>query len=161
MKNKYCADLRELLQVFENNLSAADITASKLLAEISSIIVKNRIDMGMTQKEFAEHMNVSQSMVSKWESSDYNFSVKALAEIASKLNLEIDVRLYKSKVVEVDSSSNIKWFYSVPQENFRRIRNNKDNELSKMNPKIIEYIEKKEEMKIHVNCEEDEKCYSM
>lgn len=163
MKNKYCADLRELLQIFEENLSTADITSARLLSEISSVIVKSRIDMGMTQKEFAEHMNVSQSMVSKWESSDYNFSIKALAEVASKLDLEVNVRLYKSKVVEMQSgsNSNIKHFYSLPQENLLKIRNSKDNELSKMNTKIVQYIEKKEEMKIHVDSEEYKKCYSM
>ncbi|MCH5279935.1 MAG: helix-turn-helix transcriptional regulator [Lachnospiraceae bacterium] len=30
--------------------------------------------MGMTQLEFAKHMGVSQGMVSKWESREYNFT---------------------------------------------------------------------------------------
>ena len=68
--SKYSADLKDLLSMFEEHLSVADLTASRLLSGLSSTIVKNRIDMGKTQKEFAEYMAVSQSMVSKWESAD-------------------------------------------------------------------------------------------
>lgn len=68
--------------------------------ELSAAIVKQRIALGMTQKQFAEYMNVSQGMVSKWESTDYNFSMKALAEIAAKLDLELDIDLKKNKVVD-------------------------------------------------------------
>lgn len=45
--------------------------------------------MHMSQKEFATYMGVSQSMVSKWESREYNFTTKALNEICKKLNLPI------------------------------------------------------------------------
>lgn len=43
--------------------------------------------MNMTQKEFAEYMDVSQGMVSKWESREYNFTIKSLNEICEKLQL--------------------------------------------------------------------------
>ena len=85
--------LFELLKLFENDISVSDITASKLLGRISSAIAKKRIDLGMTQKEFAKYMNVSQGMVSKWESKDYNFSIKTLAEIAEKLDMELSVNV--------------------------------------------------------------------
>ena len=84
MSKNFCCDLEELLSIFGESISSADILSSKALAEISATIVKYRIEMGMTQKQFAQHMNVSQSMVSKWESSDYNFTVKGIAEIAAK-----------------------------------------------------------------------------
>ena len=125
--SKYSADLKDLLSMFEEHLSVADLTASRLLSGLSSTIVKNRIDMGKTQKEFAEYMGVSQSMVSKWESADYNFSVKALAEIASKLDLDITVRMYKSKIVEMSSESNIRSACISEPEKFRVIRNDQEN----------------------------------
>lgn len=47
----------------------------------------------MTQNEFAKYLGVSQGMVSKWEGGDYNFSIKTLAEIAERLNMELAVEL--------------------------------------------------------------------
>lgn len=49
--------------------------------------------MKMTQKEFVEHIKVSQGMISKWESGDYNFSIKTLAEVAEKLDMELYINL--------------------------------------------------------------------
>ena len=159
--SKYSADLKDLLSMFEEHLSVADLTASRLLSGLSSTIVKNRIDMGITQKEFAEYMGVSQSMVSKWESADYNFSVKALAEIASKLDLDITVRMYKSKIVEMSSESNIRSACISEPEKFRVIRNNQENEMPQKKKKIIYYMEKKDEMRVFVDHKEEKKWCNM
>ena len=159
--SKYSADLKDLLSMFEEHLSVADLTASRLLSGLSTTIVKNRIDMGKTQKEFAEYMGVSQSMVSKWESADYNFSVKALAEIASKLDLDITVRMYKSKIVEMSSESNIRSACISEPEKFRVIRNNQENEMPQKKKKIIYYMEKKDEMRVFVDHKEEKKWCNM
>lgn len=159
--SKYSADLKDLLSMFEEHLSVADLTASRLLSGLSSTIVKNRIDMGKTQKEFAEYMGVSQSMVSKWESADYNFSVKALAEIASKLDLDITVRMYKSKIVEMSSESNIRSACILEPEKFRVIRNNQENEMPQKKKKIIYYMEKRDEMRVFVDHKEEKKWCNM
>ena len=159
--SKYSADLKDLLSMFEEHLSVADLTASRLLSGLSSTIVKNRIDMGKTQKEFAEYMGVSQSMVSKWESADYNFSVKALAEIASKLELDITVRMYKSKIVEMSSESNIRSACISEPEKFRVIRNNQENEMPQKKKKIIYYMEKRDEMRVFVYHKEEKKWCNM
>ena len=47
----------------------------------------------MTQKEFAAFMGVTQGMVSKWESRDYNFTIRSLNEICEKLELDLCVEL--------------------------------------------------------------------
>ncbi|WP_373245534.1 helix-turn-helix domain-containing protein [Lacrimispora indolis] len=70
-------------------LSEAEIKNTVALAKISGHIERCRIDMHMSQKEFATYMGVSQSMISKWESREYNFTTKALNEICKKLNLTI------------------------------------------------------------------------
>ena len=51
--------------------------------------------MGLTQQEFAEYMGVTQGMVSKWESREYNFTIKTLNEICQKIDLELSVSLEK------------------------------------------------------------------
>lgn len=85
--------LNDLLGLFEDDITVADITAENLLGKISASIVKKRIDLDMTQKQFASYINVSQGMVSKWEGGDYNFSIKSLADIAEKLDMDLVVSL--------------------------------------------------------------------
>lgn len=65
------------------------------LAKISARIERCRMEMGMTQLEFAKYMGVSQGMVSKWESREYNFTIKTLNEICQKLDLKFSVELEK------------------------------------------------------------------
>ena len=84
-------ELGELLKDFADYLSVSDINAAKRLADISAKIVKKRIDMGMSRKEFAEHLNMSESMVSKWECEDCDFSIETLALVYEKLDLKFEI----------------------------------------------------------------------
>ena len=61
------------------------------IAKISARIEQKRNEMGMTQQEFAEYMGVSQGMVSKWESRNYNFTLKTLNDICQKLQISISI----------------------------------------------------------------------
>ena len=93
-KNKEnSTSLEDLLAMFEDNISIADINASRYLGKISASIVKRRMELKMSQKEFAGYLGVSQGMVSRWEGGDYNFSIKTLSEIAEKLELELYINL--------------------------------------------------------------------
>ena len=83
--------INDLIKSFSESLSYGEVLASEQLARISAAIVKARIDKGMTQTEFAEYMDVSQTMVSKWESEDYNFTIESLAKICEKLDWEMNV----------------------------------------------------------------------
>ena len=123
MNNEYVCGTEDLLRLFLKDVSVADVIAAKTLSEISSTIVKNRISLEMTQEDFAEFLGVSQSMVSKWESEDYNFSIKGLAQIAEKLDLDLKVRLYKKKVRNI--SNNIRQYSVISSEenNFYVISN--------------------------------------
>lgn len=89
MKNK----VNQLAETISQTLSSSDIAAAKQLAKISSVILANRLERGMNQKQFAEFVGVSQGMISKWESGEYNFTVETLANICEKLNLDFDVNL--------------------------------------------------------------------
>ena len=83
MKNK----INKLVDIMSQTLSSSDVVASKQLAKISAIITSSRIEKGMNQKQFAEFAGVSQSMVSKWESGDCNFTLQSLVHIAAKLDI--------------------------------------------------------------------------
>jgi len=86
-------NLSEVLGSLENSVSSADIISAMLLGKISAAITQSRLNLQMTQKEFADYLGVSQGIVSRWEGGDYNFTVKTLAELAEKLDLELDITL--------------------------------------------------------------------
>lgn len=100
--------LNDLLSLFEDNITLSDIMASKILGNVSASIARKRIKYNMTQKEFAGYMCVSQGMVSKWEGGDYNFSIKTLADIAEKLDMELvvdlDVRRREVQVTHIQDT---------------------------------------------------------
>lgn len=76
-KNKEnSTSLEDLLAMFEDNISIADINASRYLGKISASIVKRRMELKMSQKEFAGYLGVSQGMVSRWEGGDYNSQLR-------------------------------------------------------------------------------------
>lgn len=71
-------------------LTESEIKRIRELAIIAAKIEMKRNELGMNQKEFAKMMNVSQGMVSKWESGEYNFTVTTLKEICEKLGMEFE-----------------------------------------------------------------------
>ena len=79
----------------ENELE--DLQITELLATISAKIVNERLSRKMNQKEFGELLNVSQSMISKLESYEYNPTIKTLFLLAKKLGLELEIKLEKEK----------------------------------------------------------------
>ena len=96
MENKYSRTIDDLFDMFSDALSPADVMASKLIAQISSAITAERLKLKMNQSEFAEYIEASQSLVSRWEHGEYNFSLKKLAEIAVKLNLDVNISINKN-----------------------------------------------------------------
>ena len=71
-----------------DGLSESEVKTTVELAKISAMIERRRIDMGLTQQEFAKYMGVTQGMVSKWESREYNFTIKSLNNICDRIGLE-------------------------------------------------------------------------
>ena len=79
-----------LNKLFEAMMTPAEMSANRQLGLISAAIELWRADHNMTQAAFAEFMGVTQAMVSKWESGEYNFTVKVLAEISTKLEMPLE-----------------------------------------------------------------------
>ena len=88
------ANAKEASWVSEG-LSEAEIITTVELAKISAKIERARIELGMTQKEFADYMGVTQGMVSKWESREYNFTIRSLNEISYKLGIPLTISMDK------------------------------------------------------------------
>ena len=78
----------------------AEVKSIVQLAKISAQIERCRLDMEMTQEEFAKYMGVSQGMVSRWENRDYNFTVKSLNDICQKLNLSLTIDMLQIEAVK-------------------------------------------------------------
>ena len=89
--------ISELLEVLSDGMSEAEILLAKVLGEISAQISSERIRRGLSQKEFAALMGTTQATISKLESGDQNFTVKKLAELACKLDLDLQIRLTAPK----------------------------------------------------------------
>lgn len=100
MKNT--ASVSDLFYALAKNMSAAEIKTAFVTADISTVITKERIARKMTQKEFADFMGVSQPMISKWESGDYNFTISSIAEIFDKLELDFDFKIISKQTEEIN-----------------------------------------------------------
>jgi transcriptional regulator with XRE-family HTH domain len=75
------------------SLTNAQINTEIIKAKIATEIISCRKELKMNQSEFANYMNVSQAMVSKWENGECNFSISTVCEICDKLSLNIDLQI--------------------------------------------------------------------
>jgi transcriptional regulator with XRE-family HTH domain len=85
--------LEELLIALTETLSPATIVASATNASISATIAVMRDAMGLSRNEMAKLMRVSSRTISKWERGDHNYTVRELAAIADKLNLDLNITM--------------------------------------------------------------------
>ncbi len=77
---------------FFDALTEEEKNEAELLAYIAMEIHKKRLEMKMSQKEFADLAHVSQAQVSKWESGEYNFSVSSLSKVLSVIGMTIKLQ---------------------------------------------------------------------
>ena len=105
-----------------NGLSEAEVKSIVELAKISAKIERCRLELGMTQIEFADFMGVTQGMVSKWESREYNFTIKSLNEICQKLDISLSVNM---------ENHCVKGDYSIVKWDEERVAKRKQNDWAK------------------------------
>ena len=70
-----------------DGLNEVEIKQNRDLGIISAEIEMRRHEMGLNQKQMAELLGVTQGMVSKYESGEYNFTIGTLNEICGKIGL--------------------------------------------------------------------------
>lgn len=68
---------------------------SDLLVDIASSFILYRVENNLTQMQLAEGLGVTQAMVSKLESGDYNPSVAQLFKLAKKIGWDLKISLGK------------------------------------------------------------------
>ena len=84
-------NMNDFMATLESELEDSDINYSDLSTMVSLKITESRLNMHMSQKEFAEYLGVSQSMVSRWESETYNFTLRTICEILDKLDIKVSL----------------------------------------------------------------------
>ncbi len=90
-------DIRQLPDAWDTyyKLSGEDGHKSEGLYDIyykiSTAIFMYRTKHKLSQKKLAEKLGVTQAMVSKLESGDYNYTIEQLWKISQKLGLSFDV----------------------------------------------------------------------
>ena len=84
--NRFLASEEEFTK-FLRNRSRQSLFFGDMQIIISTTIINYRKSEKLTQGEFAKFMGVSQGMVSKWESGEYNFTINNIAKICDKLNI--------------------------------------------------------------------------
>lgn len=95
------------------DLTSKDKKYNQIMVKISIKILEERKKRGMSQNEFADFMGVSQSMIAKWESGQYNFTFKKLAEIIAKLDINFEIVFSKNNDdVEIKEYRNNFYCYS-------------------------------------------------
>ena len=62
-----------------------------ILGDISVALVEYRTKHGLSQTQLAERLDVTQAMVSKYESGEYNISICALVHLCAALGLSLKV----------------------------------------------------------------------
>ena len=89
-----------------------------ILNNISIALVEYRIKHNLNQKQLSEKLGVAQSMVSKYESGDYNISIKSLNELCGKLGFSLNVNISIPEETENTDSPDVSDMNSMLAENY-------------------------------------------
>lgn len=96
----------KMINFLSNYVSKSELYAANVIAKISMFIYQYRQNLKMTQKEFASKMGVTQAMISKWESADYNFTIETIAQISEKLDYTFDIEFTPESEYLINSEKN-------------------------------------------------------
>ena len=84
-------NIDKIVSIFDDYLDTAELLEAEMQAKISTAILKKRLKLGLSQKEFAAYLGVSQGLISRWEGGDHNFTIKTIAEVFDKLGIEVNI----------------------------------------------------------------------
>lgn len=71
---------------------------SNMLVDIACKIINYRMDKDMTQKDLANKLEITQAMVSKLESGEYNPSIEFLFKISQKLDWKFELAFKEENI---------------------------------------------------------------
>lgn len=101
------ANIEALLDALSAGLSDEELLLTTLQADIAATIAAKRIFSDLSQKELADELQVSQSLVSKWESGETNYTLETLVKLALKLNIEIRSPFVSERPSRHDKGENV------------------------------------------------------
>ena len=93
MKEKKLRPAIDFINEFASNEAKERFELDDILYDISMRIFDYRMKNNLSQKDLAKRLEVTQAMVSKLESGEYNPSVEQLWKISKKLNFKLSIIL--------------------------------------------------------------------
>ncbi|MBZ4647740.1 MAG: helix-turn-helix domain protein [Clostridia bacterium] len=97
----------DLIDELSDEKTKEEFELDDILVDISLKILNYRINNEMTQKQLAEKLEISQAMVSKLESGDYNPTIGQLWKISKKLNWTFEVVLEETETQIWDTNEEV------------------------------------------------------
>jgi len=85
--------ISDLVCTLTKDLSTEDIIFADIASDISLAVSKKRVELNITQAQYANVLGVSRTTISRWESAGYNCTLKSLISLAQKLGLELRISL--------------------------------------------------------------------
>ncbi len=95
LKDKILKDPYDIFDVEDEELKN-EMELDSLLVDLACEIINYRAENNLTQKNLADKLGITQAMVSKVESGDYNPSIEFLFNISKKLGLKLVVEFKKT-----------------------------------------------------------------
>lgn len=86
---KYALPIENLVTELVKDVPTYKLAVAAIKIQISRLIIQARRRKGMSQADLAKMMDVSQGLVSRWESGQCNFTIDRLATICEALNLNL------------------------------------------------------------------------
>ena len=102
------ATLEDLVFALTKDMTAAEMAKTALHIQIQQMVHDTRMAQGWTQKDLAEKMGVKQSLVSRWESGECNYTIDTLIDIADSLGLSVQCPLKPDDQVVSTEPENVK-----------------------------------------------------
>ncbi len=83
------SDARTMLEALSQNMTAEELLLASMQSMIAAQISIRRQDLGLSQQQLADKLDVSQALVSRWEAGDANFTLSTLVKISQALGLRM------------------------------------------------------------------------
>ena len=100
--------LSDLITAIAKNMTTAELAKTVVNIQIQQMIHDTRMAKGWTQKDLADKMGVKQSLVSRWESGECNYTIDTLVDIADALGLSVQCPLKPDDKIMSTEPENVK-----------------------------------------------------
>lgn len=107
--------MKELFLSLGSNLTDEELQLSVLQGLIAAEISMRRQDLGLSQRQLADKLGVSQALVSRWEAGEVNFTLSTLVKISLAMDLSLQSPIVPSPPLRhTEQGSNITHISSAP-----------------------------------------------